>query len=97
MDELLQRLQATTKKAAKLERQIIWLKEDQEHLTEEVERLKAELFEKNRAFVELEERYEAVSLAKSLGSDHEEDRQAVHSKIDLYLKEIDICLKSLGE
>lgn len=97
MDELLQRLQAITKKAAKLERQIIWLKEDHEHLVEEVGRLKAGLSEKDKVIAELEERYEAVSLAKSLGSASEEDRQAVQSKIDLYLKEIDFCLKSLGE
>lgn len=97
MDELLQRLRATTKKAAKLERQILWLKEDQEHLSEEVARLKAELTDRRKAFTELEEKYEAVSLVKSLGSDNEEDRKAVQSKIDLYLKEIDICLKSFGE
>lgn len=60
-----------------------------------LEQAQQELNAKNKDLGGIEEKYEALKLAKSIGSP--EDRDEVMAKIDLYLKEIDICLKTLGD
>jgi hypothetical protein len=53
------------------------------------------LAEKDKAYSLLSEQYEALKLVKNM--ENGADREAVREKIDLYLKEIDTCLKSFGE
>ena len=97
MDNLLQRLQEANRTAAKLERLILRMKQENDQLQKMLEVLEGKLEEKERDYEEMVEKYEAVKLAKSLSPNSNGNHEAVHEKIDLYLKEIDICLKNFGE
>jgi predicted transcriptional regulator len=95
MDELLRRLQDINRKAVKLEKAMQKLQAEKDRLGKELKEARAELDSKNGELNGMGERYEALKLAKSIGNP--EDRDSVMAKIDLYLKEIDICLKTLGD
>jgi len=95
MDELLRRLQETNRKAAKLERIILRMNEEKEKLRGHLDALKTEVASQEVTIVEMQGKHEAVKLAKHIGPDT--DRKAVQEKIDLYIKEIDACLKRFGE
>ena len=95
MDELLRRLQETNRKAVKLERLILRMKEEKEKLRTNFDALKTEMASRDTELNEMQEKYEAVKLAKQISPDT--DRKAVQEKIDLYIKEIDACLKRFGE
>lgn len=95
MDELLRRLQETNRKAVKLERLILRMKEEKDKLRNNFDALKTEMASRDTELNEMQEKYEAVKLAKQISPDT--DRKAVQEKIDLYIKEIDACLKRFGE
>ncbi|MEL6250470.1 MAG: hypothetical protein AAFR87_00560 [Bacteroidota bacterium] len=95
MDELLRRLQETNRKAIKLERLILRMKEEKDKLRSNFDALKTEMASRDTELNEMQEKYEAVKLAKQISPDT--DRKAVQEKIDLYIKEIDACLKRFGE
>ncbi|MEM6804765.1 MAG: hypothetical protein AAF696_25430 [Bacteroidota bacterium] len=95
MDELLRRLQESNRKAAKLERLVLRMKEDKEKLRSNFDALKTEMASREEELEGMKEKYEAVKLAKHM--DPSTDRKAVQEKIDLYIKEIDACLKRFGE
>jgi len=95
MDELLRRLQETNRKAVKLERLILRMKEEKDKLRSNFDALKTEMASRDTELNEMQEKYEAVKLAKQISPDT--DRKAVQEKIDLYIKEIDACLKRFGE
>ncbi|MDW3650384.1 MAG: hypothetical protein R8P61_25135 [Bacteroidia bacterium] len=95
MDELLRRLQETNRKAIKLERLILRMKEEKDKLRNNFDALKTEMASRDVELNDMQEKYEAVKLAKQISPDT--DRKAVQEKIDLYIKEIDACLKRFGE
>ncbi|MCB0835439.1 MAG: hypothetical protein KDD63_09765 [Bacteroidetes bacterium] len=98
MDNLLPRLQATNRKAAKLERLLLRLKQEKEQLLEQVEELNQTLEVKEKAYLDMQEKYEALKLAKSIGTETGTyDKEAVQTMIEDYIKEIDICLKNFGD
>ncbi|MEL6674401.1 MAG: hypothetical protein AAFR61_19490 [Bacteroidota bacterium] len=96
MDELLRKLQETNRKMGRLERVILKLKDEKAQLAETVGVLKSALADKDRALDQVEDRIEAAKLSQHLDTD-DVARQAVKDKIDMYIKEIDECLKSFGE
>jgi hypothetical protein len=95
MDQLLPRLQEVSRKAHKLAQLVVRLQQDKLKLEEEKKTLIHQMKELEGRHEEALQRYEAVKLAKSLHQT--EDRETVQAKIDLYLKEIDDCLKNFGE
>ncbi|MEO0471013.1 MAG: hypothetical protein AAF206_15405 [Bacteroidota bacterium] len=95
MEEILRRLQESNQKAVKLERLLGRMRETCTNLETELTQLQADLADKEQTIADLTEKYDAAKVARSLHNG--EDNEMVRSKIDLYLKEIDICLKSLGE
>lgn len=80
----------------RLERVILKLKDEKAQLAETVGVLKSALADKDRALDQVEDRIEAAKLSQHLDTD-DVARQAVKDKIDMYIKEIDECLKSFGE
>ena len=99
MDEFLQRLQATNRKAAKLERLLLRLKQENSQLLNQITELESTIEEKERSFHEMKEKYEAAKLVSnmSLENGNHQDKEAVQAMIEEYIKEIDICLKNFGE
>ncbi|MEM8887243.1 MAG: hypothetical protein AAGD28_04590 [Bacteroidota bacterium] len=79
----------------KLERLILRMKEEKDKLRNNFDALKTEMASRDTELNEMQEKYEAVKLAKQISPDT--DRKAVQEKIDLYIKEIDACLKRFGE
>lgn len=84
-----------SRKAAGVQRELEQLAAEKRRLEERILELEAQLHHREALHHELEEKYEAVKLAKSLNN--QADRAAVLARIDLYLKEIDLCLNSFGE
>lgn len=95
MVNLLPKLQEIGRKLTKLERVIVRLRKENQQLSERVQELEKELDGMQQEQKSTEEKYEAIKLVKSLPP--QSDLTAVHEKIDLYLKEIDICLKNFGD
>ena len=95
MENLLRKLQENNRKAAKLERLILRLKEDNGKLHKQLRDLRKAVEAKEEAYTEILEKYEAVKLVKHI--DNDQDKAAIQAKIDLYIKEIDACLKNFGE
>lgn len=95
MVNVLPKLQEIGRKIAKLERVIVRLKKENQQLEEQVKELQHQLNGEQEAHKIVQEKYEAVKLVKSLPQNL--DVAAVQEKIDLYLKEIDICLKNFGD
>lgn len=97
MDNLLQRLQEANRTATKLEWLILRIKQENDQLLKKVSDLSNQLEDKGKDLDEMVEKYEAMKLVKSISADSNGNQDAVHEKIELYLKEIDICLKNFGE
>jgi predicted nucleic acid-binding Zn-ribbon protein len=98
MDNLLPRLQATNRKAAKLERLLLRLKQEKHQLLDQIAELNDALEAKEKEYAEMHEKYEALKLAKSIGTGNGTyDKEAVQNMIEDYIKEIDICLKNFGD
>ena len=95
MENLLRKLQETNRKAAKLERLILRLQEDNGKLQEQLRNMQKAVEAKDEAYSEMKEKYEAVKLVKHI--DNDQDKAAIQAKIDLYIKEIDACLRNFGE
>jgi chromosome segregation ATPase len=95
MDELLRQIQQVQRKARQMGQQLEKMQARQAALQQQLMEAREALSEKEKAFALLTEQYEALKLIKSM--DNGTDREAVREKIDLYLKEIDTCLKSFGE
>ena len=95
MDEILRILQQVQRKAARLERQVVQLQTKREALEARVGELENRLLQQQAAYAALEQQYEAAKMVRQL--DVGEDRESLRNKIDLYLHEIDICLKNFGE
>lgn len=94
MDELIRRLQVLSRKAAKLEAVVETLKANNHTLQTRVSDLETGTETQAAAYQSIKEQYETLKLVKSLETP--ESRDAMKAKIDLYLKEIDLCLKSFG-
>ncbi|RMG73815.1 MAG: hypothetical protein D6722_03235 [Bacteroidetes bacterium] len=95
MDELVRRIEAVSRKAVAVQQQLAQLAQERDRLQERIAELEAQLSRRDADRQEMMEKYEAVKLAKSLNN--QADREAVLAQIDLYLKEIDLCLNSFGE
>ncbi len=95
MNEILHRLQYVTERVTGLERELTRLKMERGRMLSQIDYLEKELEKKHLSQRELVERYETLKLAKNVRSSA--DLTKFHEKIDSYLKEIDICLKILGD
>ncbi|MEM7370592.1 MAG: hypothetical protein AAF587_18415 [Bacteroidota bacterium] len=95
MVNLLPKLQEIGRKLTKLERVILHLRKENQQLNKRVQELEKEVRGLQEEQKTTEEKYEAIKLVKSLPQ--HADLATVHEKIDLYLKEIDICLKNFGD
>lgn len=95
MDALLRKMTEVTRKAVKLEKQLQSLQQEKIQLQTALEAAQNTISASDDQSSVLQEKYEALKLARSI--EHPDDRDEVMSKIDLYLKEIDICLKTLGD
>ena len=95
MDEILLTLQQVHRKVARLEREIDQLRQAKAEAEAQVQDLAAQVQERDEAYAALQQQYEAARAIKGLSM--EGDREALQAKIDLYLQEIDICLKNFGE
>jgi predicted nucleic acid-binding Zn-ribbon protein len=97
MDEILRILQQVQRKAARLERQMVQAHTRREALEARVSELEDRLLQQQAAYAALEQKYEAAKTVQQLKLDLGEDQESLRAKIDLYLQEIDICLKNFGE
>lgn len=97
MDEILRILQQVQRKAARLERQMVQTQTRREALEARVSELEDRLLQQQTAYASLEQKYEAAKTVQQLSLDLGEDQESLREKIDLYLQEIDICLKNFGE
>jgi chromosome segregation ATPase len=95
MDEILLTLQQVHRKVARLEREIDQLRQAKAEAEAQVQDLAAQVQERDEAYAALQQQYEAARAIQGLSM--EGDREALQAKIDLYLQEIDICLKNFGE
>lgn len=95
MDGLLHKIQETNRKAAKLERLLLRLKQERDEFEKKVVELEKIIEGKDATIEELEEKYEMVKVAKSMTNG--QNLEEVYAKIDDYIKEIDICLKNFGD
>lgn len=95
MEDLLQRLQEITGRAAVLERVLKQLQADRSRLVEQLAELESRLAQQNGAYDALVERHEALKQAAQ--PDGKWNREAMQAQIDQYLKEIDDCLKNFGD
>ncbi len=95
MDDIFQKLQSVQRKVSRLEAQIRGMKEEQQKTDAYIEELKATLRTKDESIEALQQQYEAAQVVKQLVD--EGDRDALQAKIDLYIQEIDICLKNFGD
>ena len=97
MDEILRILQQLQRKAGRLERQMVQAQARREALEARVSELEDRLLQQQTAYAALEQQYEAAKTVQQLKLDLGEDQESLREKIDLYLQEIDICLKNFGE
>jgi len=95
MEEILQSLQGLQRKAARLEREVSRLKAEKAEVEQRLLDMEARLQTQQEAYEDLSQHYEAAKVVGTLGKT--EDREALKAQIDLYLKEIDICLNNFGE
>ena len=91
MDDILRIIHKLTLKVEKLDTHVHKLTQQRDSLSNELEAERARNKADQEALVELEQKYEAAKLVKDLGEgqNHEE----IKTKIDSYLKDIDICLE----
>jgi len=94
MDTLLQDLIAATRYAEQLEQCLGDLKRERGALREQLSRLEARLQRGAQAYEELNARYEAARLAKSVADP--EAAAALRTQISTYITDIDQCLTLLG-
>ena len=95
MDDLLQHLQHVHRKVTQLEKRLVDMKTEQQAAQRRIGELEGQLKAREEAYQALNQQYEAARVVRGIAS--EGDREALQAKIDLYLQEIDICLKSFGE
>lgn len=95
MDEILRRLQHATERVAGLERELTRLKAEREHNFAQIANLQEELDKQHEAHLDLEKRYEALKMAKNVRGNA--DLSIFREQIDAYIKDIDTCLKILGD
>lgn len=95
MDDILHTLQVVHRKVSQLESKLIRLQEEQRKAETVIKQLEQQIKEKDQSLETLRQQYEAAKLVGGL--DTGGDREALQAKIDLYLQEIDVCLKSFGE
>lgn len=95
MNEILLRLQELSSVVNHLEKRLRQSQTERKALTDRIAALEAALQAKEQAHEDFIHKYEALKLSKSISSPQE--RADVQQKIDLYLKEIDLCLKQLGD
>ncbi|MEO0583398.1 MAG: hypothetical protein AAF135_14330 [Bacteroidota bacterium] len=95
MNELLLKLQEANRAVNQLMQMLEKAKEEKEILSRKVVELEQSIDDKQHAYDELIERYEAIKLVKVI--ENPEVKASVQEKIDWYLKEIDTCLKNFGD
>ena len=72
--------------------------EENRQLKEKVRLLQQNIAEKNQILNELQDQYNILKLAKNIeGGDKTENAEELRKKINKYLREIDQCLKLLGD
>ncbi len=95
MEELLHKLETSRNLLVQLGSEISRLKRENETLSQAVQEAQGNLDDKVLECEEWKQKYEALRLAKSM--DNPEAREALQAKIDLYLNEINTCLKLFGD
>ncbi|MDX1907942.1 MAG: hypothetical protein SF053_12985 [Bacteroidia bacterium] len=95
MEELIRRLEDAVRRAGKQEEQFQRLKQAYETLQIQVDTLTAELVSQQQANEAL--RVQIQTLQQQASHPEDPDRVLLRERIDGYLRDIDACLKQLGE
>lgn len=98
MDGFLHKLTDLSERADYLNQKTTALVEENRQLKERVRLLQQNIAEKNQVVNELNDQYNILKLAKNMeGGDKSENAEELRKKINKYLREIDQCLKLLGD
>lgn len=95
MEELIRKLQEVSRKASQMSSMIIDLRAERDELRSRVSELEETVTGKDDALRTNLTQLEAARIGQLTIDDA--DRQALRSQIDIYLQEIDLCLKRFGE
>lgn len=95
MEELIRKLQEVSRKASQMSSMITDLRAERDELRNRVSELEETVTGKEDALRTNLTQLEAARIGQLTIDDA--DRQALRSQIDIYLQEIDLCLKRFGE
>lgn len=95
MEELIRKLQEVSRKASQMSSMITDLRAERDELRSRVSELEETVTGKDDALRTNLTQLEAARIGQLTIDDA--DRQALRSQIDIYLQEIDLCLKRFGE
>ena len=98
MKELLVRLGEIGEKAEYLNQKSEMLVEANRALRNRIAELESQLTERNEAFEELSSQHEILKLARKMDGDGENAAsEEIKKKINEYIREIDQCLRLIGD
>lgn len=98
MEGIIHKLTDLGERAAYLNQKTSTLVEENRQLKERLRLLQQNIAEKNQIMNELQDQYNILKLAKNIeGGDQNENAEELRKKINKYLREIDQCLKLLGD
>lgn len=97
MEDILTQLQEVFEKSEYLNQKTQSLVEENSNLKQEIRELNDKVKSKDDAIAQLQEKFDTIKLAKSIGGSGSEDAEELKKKINQYIREIDQCLKVLGE
>ena len=97
MGDFITKLGELNDKAQYLQQKSDLLVSENQQLKEKLQLLKQNIAEKNLAVAELHDQLNILKLAKNIESGDHEKIEELKSKINKYIREIDQCLKLLGD
>ena len=98
MEGIIHKLSDLSERADYLNQKTAALVEENRQLKERINLLQQNVAEKNQVLNELRDQYNILKLAKNMeGGENSENAEELRKKINKYLREIDQCLKLLGD
>ena len=97
LEAIFTKLNDISEKAEYLLQKTEFLVEENNALKEKILQLKRDLDHKETELAETKDQFETFKLAGRIGGIGNEDAEELKRKINKYIKEIDQCLKVLGE
>ena len=98
MEGIIHKLTDLSERAEYLNQKTAVLVEENRQLKDRLRLLQQNIAEKNQVVNALQDQYNILKLAKNIeGGDKNENAEELRKKINKYLREIDQCLKLLGD